>query len=103
HFAAVRFLRPAFQRRARGFRRAVVLLERHAPLSGNLSIRRRSNFNLDSDRGYGYLCWDWLRFHPELSRSVPAGFKNQPDDVSRHTYPTPRQPGYGWDKNEVKP
>lgn len=69
----------------------------------NLDMSKLSNFNLDSDRGYGYLCWDWLRFHPELSRSVPAGFKNQPDDVSRHTYPTPRQPGYGWDKNEVKP
>jgi len=62
-----------------------------------------ANFNLDADRGYGYLCWDWLRLKDW--RSQPSGFRKQTDpghgntltDVSMHVYPTPAKPGYGWD------
>jgi hypothetical protein len=65
-----------------------------------------ANFNLDSDRGYAYLCWDWLR-DPER-RSMPSGFKGlgdpsnhgTPDDVSQHVYPSPVEPGYGWQPSE---
>jgi hypothetical protein len=28
-------------------------------IAGNREFR--SNFNLDADRGFGYLCWDWIR------------------------------------------
>jgi len=66
-----------------------------------------ANFNLDADRGYGYLTWDWLRF--EGRRSVPGGFKENPDPsspgnvltaISTHMYPTPVKPGYGWSESE---
>jgi hypothetical protein len=68
----------------------------------NVDPTKIVNFNLDADRGYGYLCWDWLRFKPNDSRSIPSGFKNQPNGVMQHSYPTPKQPGYGWDiKEEV--
>jgi hypothetical protein len=64
------------------------------------------NFNLDADRGYGYLCWDWLRFKDRESR--PKGFVgngdpshgNQPTPVSEHQYPTPVAAGYGWSPTE---
>ena len=65
-----------------------------------------ANFNLDSDRGYAYLCWDWLR--DAERRSMPSGFKGlgdpshggAPDDVSQHVYPSPVEPGYGWQPTE---
>ncbi len=61
-----------------------------------------TNFNLDSDRGYGYLVWDWLRDKRRLS--VPDAFRGNgdpstggtPTNVSQHVYPSPVQPGYGW-------
>jgi hypothetical protein len=61
-----------------------------------------ANFNLDADRGYAYLCWDWAR-NKDL-KSKPSAFAgngdpshgNAPTDVSQHVYPTPKQPGYGW-------
>lgn len=61
------------------------------------------NFNLDSDRGYAYLCWDWIR--NESGRSIPNAFAEEGDpshggaktDVSLRVYPTPVKPGYGWD------
>jgi hypothetical protein len=37
-----------------------------------------SNFNLDADRGYGYLCWDW-------DRTGQPG----PTDGQNHAYPPP--------------
>jgi hypothetical protein len=65
-----------------------------------------ANFNLDSDRGYAYLCWDWVR--DKDGRSIPAAFKGNTDpgqggattDISQHVYPTPTKPGYGWDPND---
>ena len=68
----------------------------------DIDVTQLPNFNLDADRGYGYLCWDWLR--DPSRRSMPAGFvgnpepspPNLPTDVSQHVYPSPVQPGYGW-------
>jgi hypothetical protein len=65
-----------------------------------------ANFNLDSDRGYAYLCWDWLR--DPARKSKPPGFSGDGDpshggattDVSEHVYPSPTKPGYGWDPGE---
>ncbi|KAJ6263845.1 hypothetical protein Dda_2417 [Drechslerella dactyloides] len=31
-----------------------------------------SNFNLDADRGYGYLCWDWQRGPKPKDQSAPT-------------------------------
>jgi hypothetical protein len=63
---------------------------------------RLVNFNLDADRGYGYLTWDWSRV--EKRRSMPAAFNGNgdpssggaPTPVSQHIYPSPVQPGFGW-------
>jgi len=55
-----------------------------------------ANFNLDADRGYGYLCWDWLRFKDVLA--VPSRFKGHADE---HTYHAPTHPGAGWCQDEV--
>jgi hypothetical protein len=71
-----------------------------------LDLTTLANFNLDSDRGYAYLCWDWLR-DPER-KSKPSGFNGlgdpshggAPTDVSQHVYPSPVQPGYGWEPAE---
>jgi Zinc dependent phospholipase C len=67
----------------------------------NLDPSKVFNFNLDADRGYGYLCWDWLRFKSNSSTSIPAGFKSQPSGSMQHAYRTPKQPGYGWSIDEV--
>jgi len=64
------------------------------------------NFNLDADRGYGYLCWDWRR--DEVQRSRPDAFKDTGDPshggavtgVSSRQYPSPLEPGYGWDPSD---
>ncbi len=40
-----------------------------------------ANFNLDADRGYGYLCWDWTR-----RPGTPAIW---PQDGQGRTYPPP--------------
>lgn len=40
-----------------------------------------SNFNLDADRGYGYLCWDWDRSTDQ---------QPQPTDGQNHSYPPPK-------------
>ncbi len=60
-----------------------------------------ANFNLDADRGYGYLAWDWVR--DAIARSTPGAFAGAVDPstntqtaVSEHKYPTPVMPGYGW-------
>jgi hypothetical protein len=39
-----------------------------------------SSFNLDADRGFGYLCWDWIR------ASLPP---NPPTDGQQHPFPPP--------------
>jgi hypothetical protein len=64
-----------------------------------------ANFNLDADRGYGYLAWDWARA-PD-GRSIPRSFAGNvdpttrtPTPVSEHEYPTPAKPGYGWNSKD---
>jgi hypothetical protein len=49
-----------------------------------------SNFNLDADRGYGYLCWDWVR-----TALTPGGA--HPTDGQLHVYPPPAIPPEGAD------
>jgi hypothetical protein len=50
--------------------------------------RFAANFNLDSDRGYGYLCWDWTRNRDDrTSLHDPRG----------HPYPPPVVPPEGAD------
>jgi hypothetical protein len=71
--------------------------------------REVTNFNLDADRGYAYLCWDWLR--DPKRRAMPSAFagnpdpsnNDQPDDVSQHVYPQATVPGYGWNKSDAIP
>jgi len=41
-----------------------------------------SSFNLDADRGYGYLCWDWVR------EALPP-HSTQPQDGQHHVFPPP--------------
>ena len=47
-----------------------------------------SSYNLDADRGYGYLCWDWDRTQPAPGQSLPA-------DPRGHTYLPPTSPPEG--------
>jgi len=55
-----------------------------------------ANFNLDSDRGYGYLCWDWVR-SPDV-KGVPQAFQ---DKVPNRAYHAPLRPGYGWCQDDI--
>ncbi|HEX8106207.1 MAG TPA: hypothetical protein VF516_00705, partial [Kofleriaceae bacterium] len=57
-----------------------------------------ANFNLDSDRGYGYLCWDWLRAKSPDMTGTPASFKGHADP---HRYRAPIRPGAGWCDQEL--
>lgn len=64
------------------------------------------NFNLDADRGYCFLCWDWLRM-PEVnaapnaySNKLPFQQINAPLN-STHQYQAPRQAGSGWDQWDI--
>jgi len=43
-----------------------------------------SSFNLDTDRGYGYLCWDWKRNNTPKNRT-------QHFDKRGHPFKTPNQ------------
>jgi hypothetical protein len=71
-----------------------------------LDVERLANFNLDSDRGYAYLCWDWVR--DKDRRSMPSNFAGEgdpsaggaPTDVSQRVYPSPVDPGYGWNPDD---
>lgn len=54
-----------------------------------------ANFNLDADRGYGHLCWDWVRSH--CTRGVPKAFTSD----GTHRYQAPLFPGYGWCSQEL--
>jgi hypothetical protein len=68
-----------------------------------------ANFNLDADRGYGYLTWDWLRYKDRSA--IPGAFNGEgdpshggvPTDVSQRRYPAPVKPGYGWNTGEQVP
>jgi hypothetical protein len=76
----------------------------------NLDLAKIANFNLDADRGYGYLTWDWVRAADR--RSMPSAFNgdndpgrgNVPTNISQHVYNTPVMSGYGWSSSdEVNP
>jgi hypothetical protein len=55
-----------------------------------------ANFNLDADRGYGYLRWDWLRSPTEFG--TPNNFKSETD---RREYHAPVAARYGWCDKEL--
>ena len=70
-----------------------------AYLVGQIAHNRRflSSFNLDADRGYGYLCWDWDR--------TPRGGSQSQDDRG-HAFQDPVAWPEGsdhWVKPEPKP
>lgn len=57
-----------------------------------------ANFNLDSDRGYAYKCWDWVRSTGVMGVPNPA-FRSILYDVDPHghrAYHAPIAPGSGW-------
>jgi hypothetical protein len=43
--------------------------------------RFEASFNLDADRGYGYLCWDWTRESEGTQQHDPRGHPYFPPDV----------------------
>ena len=53
------------------------------------------DFNLDADRGYGYLCWDWQR--DPSTTAMPHSYKDDP----RHQYAAPVSPGFGWNGTDI--
>jgi hypothetical protein len=55
-----------------------------------------ANFNLDADRGYGYLCWDWVRSHDHSGTPAAYGGFGYP-----RRYQAPERPGYGWCSQEL--
>jgi hypothetical protein len=55
------------------------------------------NFNLDADRGYGYLCWDWKRSRPVTA--IPYAF--QDEEADKRIYHAPIRPGTGWCNQEI--
>src|ERR1700693_4330226 len=59
-----------------------------------------ANFNLDADRGYGYLCWDWLR--SQTLAATPSSYQNSPN-VGQHIYQAPVKPGFGWCELDLNP
>ncbi len=69
-----------------------------------------ANFNLDSDRGYGYLCWDWVRSKGVMGVPTPYFRGSQYDpppggsDAHGHrTYHAPIAPGSGWCADDIAP
>jgi hypothetical protein len=68
-----------------------------------------ANFNLDADRGYGYLCWDWVRSASILgnpkafgkdSAIEPGKDPKDPRNATR-SYNAPLRPGFGWCDQEL--
>jgi hypothetical protein len=61
-------------------------------LIGQISNNPRflSSFNLDADRGYGYLCWDWER-NPKVPSAAPDGMNHY--FASPVTWPEGAPPG----------
>ena len=57
-----------------------------------------ANFNLDADRGYGYLSWDWLRLAE--GTAVPLDYKKSGRKAT-FTYNTPVAAGTGWCPDDV--
>ena len=67
-----------------------------------------ANFNLDADRGYGHLTWDWRR--EAGTRAMPGAFEGTVnddtglvDDASQRVYRSPVRPGYGCNPMDQDP
>src|SRR5205823_2781157 len=61
-----------------------------------------ANFNLDADRGYGYLCWDWVR--TDQITGVPPAYRRQRGNPEKsHVYDAPIRPGFGWCDEDLLP
>jgi hypothetical protein len=58
-----------------------------------------TNLNLDSDRGYAYLCWDWLR--DGLFPANPAAYGGGAAPPGPHTYQAPVAPGLAWCQHDL--
>jgi hypothetical protein len=59
-----------------------------------------TNYNLDSDRGYAYLCWDWLR--DAAAQAAPEAYQDTANPAnSTHQYNPPTAPGHGWCASDV--
>jgi hypothetical protein len=68
-----------------------------------------SNFNLDADRSYGALCWDWVR--SSMLQATPGAWTgpsgehrvnpnpDQPPDP--RAYQAPLRPGFGWCRDDM--
>lgn len=71
------------------------------------STRPIANFNLDSDRGYGYKCWDWKRSKGVMGVPTPyfRGTQYDPpgDPHGHRTYHAPVAPGSGWCADDIAP
>jgi hypothetical protein len=66
-----------------------------------------TNFNLDSDRGYAYRCWDWVRSKGVMGVPTPyfRGVQYDPatDPHGHRTYHAPVAPGSGWCSDDIAP
>jgi hypothetical protein len=56
-----------------------------------------ANFNLDADRGYAYLCWDWTRLRGVTAD--PDAYKAFGSPL--HRYEAPVAAGFGWSINDL--
>ena len=64
-------------------------------------LQNPANFNLDSDRGYGYLCWDWVRNKEVVASPSAWAQEDEAGAIHHHTsdaraYEAPLRPGAGW-------
>jgi hypothetical protein len=55
-----------------------------------------ANFNLDADRGYGYLCWDWVRSHYYNAHPKHNDGTAVFTGTDQRTYMAPLVAGFGW-------
>ena len=64
-----------------------------------------ANFNLDSDRGYGYKCWDWVRSEGVTGVPTPyfRGSSYDTDPHGHRAYHAPVAPGTGWCADDIAP
>lgn len=66
-----------------------------------------ANFNLDSDRGYGYKCWDWVRSGDVIGVPTPyfrgSSYDTPPDVHGHRAYHAPVAPGTGWCSDDIMP
>jgi hypothetical protein len=58
-----------------------------------------ANFNLDADRGYGYLCWDWVRSRAVMA--TPDPWREEENEGNRRSYHAPVRPGAGWCPEDI--